>query len=157
MKKMLIGFLILAAGLAQAESVTVTLTATNSQTVYSDALPIHGILDKIEVVQSGVSTAAVSVATFSGTTAIETYCTATMAGASVKLIRPRFVGTGATGTALAAVVAGSSDALTNNVTTVLSVPYEAPMIGGNVKVRVVNAGTTTAINTVTIFYTPIKR
>jgi hypothetical protein len=156
------------AGLAIADTATVTLSVTNGQTVsYSSPIVASGWLDKIEVVASDGTdhTSTVVVATYSGTTALETYANLATWSEASKVIRPRVLPTANTGAALAAVtanVAGSNDAGTNSTntvaTTILSVPYEMPLIGGNLKMAVTgtaNTGTNTV--TATIYYIPTKK
>jgi hypothetical protein len=158
MKKMLIGFLIVAAGLAQAESVIVSLTATNSQTVYSDALAVHGYIDRIEYYKTGNSSGDVVVATFEGTTAIDTFLNKQnlAAGTQSGVVRTRFIGTGNTGTALAGVATDNTNASVA-VTTVLQAAYEKPLVGGNVKLKLTNDESTNITAKVTIFFDPVKR
>jgi hypothetical protein len=150
--------MVLVAGIALADTATVSLTITNGQAAtLSDAISASGWLDKIELVHSdgATATSTVVVATYSGSTAVETFATKTLTSATV--IRPRFAATANTGTAIPAVVGNGSDALTNLVTTVLTVPYEKALIGGNVKMSVAgtsNDGTNTV--TATIYYEPLK-
>jgi len=147
----------LAVGAAFAADVyTYTITGTNTQPItYSDSLPISGVLDKIEVITSAASTCTVTVASYSGTTAVDTYATKAISNgetATPAVFRPRVIGTTSAGVELAGVVLASGDNSTNLVTTVLSAQYERPMIGGNVKVATTfTAGASTAI--VRLFYT----
>lgn len=161
-KLMLIG--LLAVGLcalkAQAEGsfYEETLIVTNDQTSYSAAIPFKGFIEKIEWVQSNLGSNTMTLATFAGTTAIDTIYTKAQIGAANGVARPRVVGTTTAGVDLAGVA--TSYALTTNslgqvltnsyATTILSVPYEKIWLGGNVKWRcVVTDGTVT--NTVRIY------
>lgn len=140
MKKMIVFAFVMTvlAGFVSAGTVTVSLVATNGQSIqYSDPVNISGILDKIEVVQTSGCTATVTVATFSGTTAIETFASLTTLVGN-KVVRPRVLPTDNTGASLAAV----TNAL-GTVSTFLSVPYSRPTIGGNVKVAVTPSGSST--------------
>jgi len=151
----LIGF----AMLAQADTRTVSLTVTNGQAItYSDPIPASGVLDKIEVVQTVGCTATVAVATFSGTTAVDTFATLTSLVGN-KVLRPRIIGTTTAGVNLAASVQAGSDALTNLVSTALIGVYEKPMIGGNLKLAVTAGVATQAANTVTVtlYFTPVSK
>ncbi len=150
-----IGVLALASGLAFAESITVSVTATNRETAYSAALPVHGVIDKVEYVKTGNSQADIVVASYDGTTAIDTFVSKLNLAAGTKrgVVRPRVIGTDTAGTDL---TYGSALQLTN-VTQVLVAAYEAPMAGGNVKVCVVNDETTNVTATVTIFFKPVQR
>lgn len=149
------GLLVVSA--AMADTMTATVSVTNGQpATLSGAIPVSGWLDKIEIVQSGGtgSTSAVVVATYSGTTAVDTFATKTLAAAS-QIFRPRVVGTANTGTALAAAATGTNDYTAG---TVLAAPYERILIGGNVKLSV--AGTNvknTNTVTATIYYEPLKK
>jgi len=158
MKKM-IGLMIMAgvllAGLAQAADTyqEVTITVTNAGTGYAN-ITMNGFLDKVEYTHTG-GTGTVTLATFAadGTTAVDTMVTKQIVAAgSGVLARPRIVGTTTAGVALAAVVGNGSDALTNLVSTVLSVPYERARLGGNAKVRLVSDGSGGACTTVIRVY-----
>jgi hypothetical protein len=152
----LIGFAVL----AHADTATVSLTVTNGQPItYSSAIPASGILDKIEVVQSdgAACTSTVTVATYSGTTAVDTFASLSALSGN-KVVRPRIIGTTTAGVNLAAAVQNGSDAVTNNVGTVLVGAYEKPMVGGNVKLAVTgtsNSGTNTV--TATVYFTPVAK
>jgi len=146
----LIGFAVM----AQADTATVSLSVTNGQAIsYSDAIPASGILDRIEVIQSdATATSTVTVATYSGTTAVDTLAGLT-ALVGNKVVRPRIIGTTTAGVNLAGVPVD-----TNAVTTVLMAPYEKPMVGGNLKMAVTgtfNAGTNTV--TAKLYFTPVSK
>jgi hypothetical protein len=142
------------ASIASADVETYSVTVTNAQPIiYSDPLPVSGWLDKIEVIQESAATSTVTVATYSGTSAIDTYASKAISGAVGTVFRPRFIGTGSNGTNLAAAASG-----TNQYATILSAAYERPMIGSNVRVAVTgtaNDGSNTV--TVRIFYSPLSR
>ena len=161
--KKLIGLMVVLVGfavLAQADTRTVALTVTNGQAItYSDAIPASGILDKIEISQTSTG-ALITVATYSGTTALETLATVAAGTTQTKVIIPRRVGTTTAGVSLTAAVQTGSDAVTNNVGTVLCAPYEAPVIGGNAKLAVTahaSAGTSTNTVTATLYFKPLAR
>lgn len=165
--KRYIGFLVVllcVVGLASADSYTYSLTITNGQAAtLSAALPISGWLDRVEIRQDNPATSAVYVATYDGTTAVDTFVSLATLTTGQKVVRPRFIGTGNDGTALSGVAAqyaagkfalstASADGtnLTSItcsyspsntvVTTVLQAPYERAMIGGNLKVSIGSAG-----------------
>jgi hypothetical protein len=163
MKKMIGLFVAAVVGiavLAQADTRTVALTVTNGQAItYSDPIPASGELDKIEISQTSTG-ATITVATYSGTTALETFATMATGTTQTKLFVPRRVGTTSAGVSIVAVVGSGSDALTNLATTVLSAPYEAPVIGGNVKLAVTahaSAATSTNTVTATLYFKPLAR
>lgn len=143
---------------AQADSFTYTSDSllTNGQISTSAALPVSGYLDRIEMYGANAAmTSAVVVASYtSGGTAIDTFANVTaLAETTPKVIRPRFVGTTTAGTTIAPVelVGGT------NVSTILTAPYERPIIGGNVKVKVTGTVANTNTVVVTIFYEPLPK
>lgn len=165
MKKVAIISAFLLAGIAgaYADTYTYTITVTNTQPItYSDALPVSGFLDKIEVWADAASTSTVTVATYSsGNQAIDTYYTATISAtttSATSVARTRVIGTDNGATALtAAAFAIPAGVSTNGVGTILTAAYERPMIGSNLKVAVTgtkNDGSCPVI--VTIFYEPIR-
>jgi hypothetical protein len=129
---------------AKADVAVVNLIVTNGQAItYSEPINANGYLDKIEITQDAgaATTSTVTIATYSGTTAVETYATATSLTGN-KVIRPRF----ALQTTAGAVV----DSATNAV-------LEKALIGGNVKMAVtgtVNDGSNEV--KAYIYYIPIK-
>ena len=139
---------------AQADTATMSLTVTNGQAItYSDQISASGYLDKIEVVQDAAATSTVTVATYSGTTSVESYASLSGLATATKLIRPRVLPTDNTGTAIASVAGTGTNTLTQ-----LNVPYQMPLIGGNLKLAVTgtaNDGANTV--TVTLYYIPIKK
>lgn len=143
-----------------ADTVTTTVSATGAD-AYSSAIPISGYLDRVEIVKSGDNDVVnIDVATFSGTTAIDTYVDINaLATATDKVvIRPRFVGTGLSGTSLTAATAGDTGAITNGyASTVLTVPYERPLVGGNIKLKVGASAGTNATVTATFYYERLPR
>lgn len=177
MKKVLIGIGIAAALVAVAIPTQaadalyqeVTVICTNGGTAYSDQLVVAGYLDKVEYVKGGADTQTFTIATFSGTTAIDTFATKQLAGATQGVIRPRTIGTTTGGTALAAVTSYGNYA-TNAlgqpvsnlvVTTSAVVPYERFRIGGNTKIYVSSdseaSGTAQSTNTFRIYLVPYDR
>jgi hypothetical protein len=164
MKKlsMMFAAFLLALGVAgaMADSYTYTITLTNTQPItYSDAIPVSGWLDKIEVHADVASTTTVTVASYSsGNQAIETYMSKAVTNAAatnaVFIARPRTVGTDSGGVYLTA-NGGASNVFQ---ATGLSVPYERIMMGGNVKVAVTGTGNDgSAPVTVTIYTLPTPR
>jgi hypothetical protein len=164
MKKVMIGLvgLCLMVGVALADTKTVSLTVTNGQAAtLSDPVSLSGYLDKIELVNSDGTTATstVVIATYSGTTAVETFASKTLTSAAV--IRPRVLPTDNTGTALSGALthyAVASNTTNTVASTVLSVPYVMPLIGGNVKMSVAgtaNDGANTV--TATFYYEPLNK
>lgn len=151
---------VLVCGMAFADTATVSLTVTNGQAItYSDPIPASGLLDKIEVSQTSTG-AVITVATYSGTTALETFASISAGTAQTKLIIPRRVGTSNAGVSVTAAAVAGSDATTNTAGTVLAAPYEAPIIGGNTKLAVTaHASAAIATNTVTaiLYYQPLKK
>jgi hypothetical protein len=141
-KSMLIGLLVVGlACLVQAEGsyYEETLIVTNGQTSYSAAIPFKGYIEKIEWVQSNLGSNTMTLATFDGTTALETIFTKAQIGAASGVASPRKVGTTTAGVALTAVFGD-----TTNTTTMLTVPYEKFWCAGNIKMRcVVTDGTVT--------------
>jgi hypothetical protein len=154
---LVIGLCLLVAS-AMADSYTYTTTCTNNKAIaYSDPLPISGYIERIEVYQSSsVATTTVTVATYDGggTTALTTFASKACVGNQV--FTPRVVGSTTAGVTLVAATGSSSG---TNTTTMLVVPYEKMMIGGNTKVAVTggDAPLTAYTINVTVFYTPIKR
>ena len=140
-------------GIAQADTAVYSLTITNAQPItYSDALPVSGYLDRVTVVgPTAGATCTVTVAQYDGTTAVDTYVTGTALAAN-KMFRPRFLGTGTTGTDLA----GATN-IAASATTVLVAPYERALLGGNTKVAVTSVTGGAGTVTVTLFYEPVKK
>jgi hypothetical protein len=156
-----VSFVAFVMGLAvvMADTATVTVTAAGAGT-YSAPINASGYIERIELkrVADGTSASVTArVATYDGTTAVETFAyEATMTtNYATKVFRPRVVGTGTTGTALThgltAVGTGT------NVTQYVVVPYERMMIGGNTKLYVAASAGTNATVTATIYYEPIKK
>jgi hypothetical protein len=151
--KKLIGFLaasLVVVSVASAAYRDVTVTVTNNQAAtLSDAVQIAGTIEKVEVYQTSPGTATVTIATYMDSTAIDTFVNLVDLSTASKLVRPVFLPTDNTGTALAGVVGSGSSALTNIVTTVLNVPYSKTLAGGTVKMSVApKAGLTAASHTV---------
>lgn len=154
--KMLIlaAVLCVAAVAVQADSYTYTDNLTNGESVTTSALPVSGWLDKIEVSQNAAGTCTVVVATYDGTTAVDTYVSLSSWTDTSKVLRPRFIGTGNTGTALAAANIGTAS---NAVPTLLpTAPYERPMIGGNTKIVLTGESDDNDVKIV-VYYEPLKK
>lgn len=174
MKKLIVGVGIIAALLAAVVPVQadqyyqeVTIICTNGGTEYSDPLAVAGLLDKVEYIKGGADTQTFTVATFSGTTAIDTLATKQVTAAASGVVRPRVVGMTTAGVALAGAVTTAS-VTTNSLGQVLTAPattttlvgaYERPRIGGNVKIRVASdsaatSGAAASTNTFRIYLVP---
>lgn len=141
------------AGSAFADTASMTVVVTNTETEISSSIPASGWLDRVEIQVTGSSTSAVTVASYAadGTTAIDTFVTLAAATANT-VVRPRVIGTTTAGVNLAA----ASTAATN-ATQVLVAHYDRIMIGGDIRLKVV-AGSA-AENTVkaTIYYEPTRK
>jgi hypothetical protein len=119
MKRLIAGLCagLIAAG-AWADTVMVTKSVSNGQAIaYSNPINVSGWLDKIEIVQSASSTSTVTIATYSGTTAMETYASLVGWTGTSKLIRPRVLPTDNTGTTVTG--ATSTNTAITAVTTVM--------------------------------------
>lgn len=93
-------------------------------------------------------------ATYDGTTAVDTYVSLSSWTDTSKVLRPRFIGTGNTGTALAAANIGTAS---NAVPTLLpTAPYERPMIGGNTKIVLTGESDDNDVKIV-VYYEPLKK
>ena len=154
MRKIVIGLIVaLCAVGAFADSYTYTYTSLGNSTNTSDALPVSGWLDKIEVSGLGATrTNTVTVATYDGTTAIDTLASATLTTA--KVIRLRVQPTDNTGTVIPAVAITGAE---TNVTTLLTVPYGPVLVGGNLKCNIINDHANSNDVKVVIYYEPLKR
>jgi phospholipase/lecithinase/hemolysin len=157
--KTLVAFAALAllCGAVMADTAQVSITTTNGQPItYSDQIPASGYLDRIEIIQSGgtAATSTVTIATYTGTTAVDTVLTLSSLAGN-KVVRPRIIGTTTAGVNLAAAATGTNDYTAG---TVLAAPFERPLIGGNLKMAVTEAGGAAA-NTVTaiLYYLPTPR
>jgi phospholipase/lecithinase/hemolysin len=129
-----------------------TVNVGTNAAVVTAAFPFAGTLDKVEVVQPTTATNTIVVATYSGTTAVDTLVSLADAFGN-KVVRPRIIGTTTAGVALAAAVNGSADYTAG---TVLVAPYERPYVAGNVKATITaNAanGTATVPVTLRFYYT----
>jgi len=161
MKRFLVALLVLTicAAFVQADTASISLTVTNGQAAtLSDAVLISGEIDKIEFTQDSAATSTVTLASYSGTTAVETFASLTGLATATKLVIPRRVGTTSAGVSLTGVVGSGSDALTNLVTTVLMAPYERPIAGGTIKMSVTGTANDGA-NTVSalIYYKRLEK
>jgi hypothetical protein len=140
---------------AFADSVTVTVSATGAA-AFSSPILASGYLDRVEIVKSGDNdVVGIDLATFEGTTALQTFVdiNALATATDTVVIRPRAVGTGASGTAFTAAGAIVAGASTNAVAgTVLVAPYERYMIGGNLKLKVSAGDGTNATVKAIIYY-----
>ena len=156
MKKMIVGVLsmLVMAGFVCADSYTYTFVAANC-TNTSEVIPISGYLDKIELSQTaGLSTTrsnVIVVATYNGTTAVDTLASVTLGAA--KVVRVRVQPTDNTGTVIPAALGASI----TNYSTALSVPYEKVLVGGNIKVTIQNDHANASTNVITFYYEPLKK
>lgn len=151
------------AGGAVADTSVMSMLVTNGgAAVTSEQFTASGWLDKIELTTgtTGTPTQGVVVATYTGTTAVETMATVALL-TSTKVVRLRTLPTDNTGTALAAALVAVTAASSNTAAgTVLNVPYCAPLVGGNMKMVVTpQAGSLAGTNTVTctVYYQPLKQ
>jgi hypothetical protein len=147
---------------AISDTVTVTVSAAGAA-AYSDPINISGYLDRVELVKSSDNDVVdIDLATWSGTTAVDTYVNidALATATDVVVIRPRVLGTGASGTTLTAAtdIVSTTDDSTNAVTTtILAAPYERPLVGGNIKLKVGASAGTNATVTATLYYERLAR
>lgn len=149
---LVLGVMLLVAVSAQADSYTYSLTSAANSTNTSDAIPISGWLDKVELSINGTATTqTMLIATFDGTVAVDVIVT--NAVTSKKVVRPRVQPTDNTGTVIPAVESSGG----TNATTVLNVVYDKILAGGNIKVRTVNDSTIASTNKVVFYYEPLKR
>ena len=140
---------------AVADSYTYTYTSLGNSTNLSDALPVSGWLDKIEISGDGATrTNAITIATYTGTTAVDTLATVTLT--TPKVIRLRVQPTDNTGTVIPAVYAAGGTGGTN-AATMLTVPYGAVLAGGNMKCNIVNDHANSNNVKVVFYYEPLKR
>jgi opacity protein-like surface antigen len=154
MKKVLgtILMIALASFAAQAATESQTVIVTNAETAYVTFDQAHGLLEKIEYVKTGLGSNTITVATFDGTTANETFFTKALVGATRGFSRTRVLGTTSAGVTLAYGLTGGSD---SNETQVITVPYEKPFVSGVQVQAVATAGVST--NVITIYYTPVGK
>ena len=153
MRKIVIGMIVALCAIgAVADSYTYTYTSLGNSTNTSDALPVSGWLDKIECSGLGATTTnTITIATYDGTTAVETIGNVTLTTA--KIVRLRKLPTDNTGTDLAAVLGASI----TNYSSVVSLDYERIMLGGNLKIRTVNVHANSNDVKVVFYYEPLKR
>ena len=138
---------------AVADEKTVTVTAAGA-TTYSDPINISGYIERVEVVRTPTAVSDVvdiDLATFSGTTIMQSIVNIDAAATNFTpvAVMPRVVGTTVAGVALTAV---TGTAVGTNTTTMLTVPYERIMAGGNLKLKVTALGGTNATVTAVIHY-----
>ena len=159
MKKLLaLAAVCLIATAAICDTVTVTLSAAGAS-AYSDPINISGYLDRVEVYRTGDPTSDVidiDLATFIGTTAVETYVdlNAVATNAAPTVIRPRVLRTTTAGVVMTGVSADVAVGTGTNAvaTTVLVGAYEKPLVGGNTKLKITALGGTNATVTATLYY-----
>jgi hypothetical protein len=168
MKKLIGIFAIaaLACQLSHGASVDFDVSVASNQTAYSPALSIHGVIDRIEFEKAAQGPQCdVVVASFAsdGTTIIDTFASIqnwAEGGALVTdVVRPRLIGTTTAGVDIAGVQSNLTNA-PSAATTVLMAGYDAPVVGGNVKVKLTNDATGSNITATVkgrIFYTPIGK
>lgn len=154
-KMILAALLCVAAVAVQADTYTYTYSVTTGDVITSSAVPVSGWLDKIEISQHANGTCSVVVATFDGTTAVDTYATVANLTDTTKVVRTRLIGTGNSGTDLAAANVGTpSNAVPTLLPTAL---YERPMIGGNTKIQITGESVPAQDVKVVIYYEPLKK
>lgn len=154
-KIIVFGMIALAALCGRADSYTYTVTAMTNGQIGTATVPASGWLDKVEISQLNSGTCTVTVATFAGSEAVDVFAYAADL-TSNKVIRTRFVGTDNTGTVLAAAHQAGLENTTNMVRQILVAPYERPMIGGNTKIKIVNANASNDVKVV-LYYEPIQK
>lgn len=147
-----IGMLALA-GVVCADSYTYSLVSAANSTNTSDAVPVSGYLDKIEMsINAATCSNNIMVATYDGTTPIDKIASNNVA--TFTIVRPRVQPTDYTGTVIPAATATTDS---NTVATVLSVVYDKILIGGNVKIYTINPFAIASTNKVVIYYEPLKK
>jgi hypothetical protein len=128
-------------------------TATGAVTTVSDQIPISGYLDRVEIIQTAGRTNSFTIASYDGTTAVDTVVSVSALATATDVIRPRVIGTTTAGVNLAPAVQDGSDAVTNNVGTALIAAYERPLVGGNLKVSILGDAANVATTAVKVrFY-----
>jgi hypothetical protein len=141
------------AGLVNADTFTwsSSVLTTSTQVEVSADLPVSGTLIKIEAWSGaiGLQTSTVTLASYAGSTAIDTYATLTVpgTGTNYKVAYPRRVGTGSTGVNLTSAIGVGEN---TNTTQILVVPYEPIMLGGNTRIRVSQLAEAVTTNTITV-------
>jgi hypothetical protein len=147
----IIAALVASVSLADTFTWSSSVLSTSTQAEVSADLPVAGRLVKVEAYSShtGVQTSTVTIASYIGAQAVETYATLTVPGTGTQSVvaYPRRVGTGSTGVNLAA---ASGVGENTNTTQMLVVPYEQHLLGGNTKIRVSQLAASTTTNTVTV-------
>lgn len=141
----------------QADTYTYTYSVTTGDVVTSAAIPVSGWLDRIEYSQHANGTSSVVVATYDGTTAVNTFMSLSSLTDTTKVVIPRVIGTGNTGTALTGAWAGGGTNLSAAATTVLVGAYERQMIGGNTKIVITGESVPAQDVKVVIYYEPLKK
>ena len=156
--KMILAALICVAAVAvQADTYTYTCSVTTGDVVTSAAVPVSGWLDRIEYSQHANGTSSVVVATYDGTTAVNTFMSLSSLTDTTKVVIPRVIGTDNTGTALTGAWAGGDTNLSAAATTVLVGAYERQMIGGNSKIVITGESVPAQDVKVVIYYEPLKK
>jgi hypothetical protein len=155
MKKLLLALaaVALCTSYAVADEKTVVVTAAGA-TTYSDPINVSGYIERVEIVRTPTSVSDVvdiDLATFSGTTIMQSVVNIDAAATNFTPVAvvPRVVGTTVAGVALTAV---TGTAVGTNTTTMLTVPYERIMVGGNLKLKVTALAGTNATVTAVIHY-----
>jgi len=138
MKKMLTLVLMVAcvATVARADFYEYSATlATGAVTTVSDQIPVAGYLDRVEIIQTAGRTNSFTIASYDGTTAIDTVVSSASLATATDVIRPRVIGTTTAGVDLAGAITGGTNT-SAAASTVLIAPYERPLVGGNLKVSI---------------------
>lgn len=130
---------------------------SSTQAQYSAVIPVSGWFVKAEFSQStAVCTSIVDIASYtSAGLYLHTNALVTLDGTTPQVVRTRVSGSDKAGTAL-----NYNGGGTNYASTILSVPYEMDMLGGNTKIHVYGtkvAASGTNVVTVTIYYLPTKK
>jgi hypothetical protein len=155
MKKLLLALaaVALCTSYAVADEKTVVVTAAGA-TTYSDPINISGYIERVEIVRTpapGSAVVDIDLGTFSGTTLMQSIVNIDAAATNFTPVAviPRVVGTTVAGVAL---TAATGTAVGTNTTTMLTVPYERIMVGGNLKLKVTALAGTNATVTAVIHY-----
>jgi hypothetical protein len=143
----------------QADSMPVTLTSSTNAAVVSDAIPISGYLERIEITQTAGRTNTITLASYEGSTAVDAFVSLTDLAGN-KVVRPRVIGTTTAGVNLASVVTADAGVTNAAAGQVLVAQYDKVLVGGTIKLaataNAANGTNSTAIKAV-IYWSPIHK
>ena len=149
-------FVLAFGSLAMADTYSYEYIAAGNYTNVSDQIPVSGYLDKIELSGLGATrTSGVVVATYTGTTAIDTLASVSALTTPV-VVRLRVQPTDNTGTVIPSVWSAAGTGGTN-ASTILSIVYDKVLVGGNIKITIINAHVNAQTNKITFYYEPLKK